>query len=564
MASSSFLKLAVAGVFLSNLGASVAADDFDWETLKATDSLQWTACYSGFECSLLQVPLDYSATDKGNASIAVVRLPSTVPKEGYLGPILFNPGGPGGSGVSAIVSVGASFAEFLGPQFDIVGFDPRGVAFSKPTVSFFKTAVERQLWTPPDLNLRYPSLNASSEVISNQWAQFQLVGQLAKERDTDEYLQHITTDNVARDMLRITEAFGFEKLQYWGVSYGTVLGATFATLFPDKVGRMAIDGVMDSEAWYSANVTGSMTDTDKALQTFFDGCAAAGPDACAFHAPTASQIADKLTALTESIRAQPFPVLTALSHGIVDFSFLRNIILAALFSPYNAFADLAQGLAALAAGNATGVYTEHESPAFECDCDAGQAPFTLNNFEAQIVTSCGDAAAIEDSVADLRQFYAQEARVSSFADIWGHWRIHCSGWKVHREGRFLGPVGANTSFPLLVIGNTADPVTPLAWAKKASALFPGSVLLTQDSPGHMSLAAPSLCTHGHLQAYFRNGTLPALGTVCAVDAELFPRAATNTTVRITTMRKDSKLLDAVRAIGDVVRPMAAGGLRSIF
>ncbi|KAJ7116844.1 alpha/beta-hydrolase [Mycena crocata] len=530
MASSSFLKLAVAGVFLSNLGASVAADDFDWETLKATDSLQWTACYSGFECSLLQVPLDYSATDKGNASIAVVRLPSTVPKEGYLGPILFNPGGPGGSGVSAIVSVGASFAEFLGPQFDIVGFDPRGVAFSKPTVSFFKTAVERQLWTPPDLNLRYPSLNASSEVISNQWAQFQLVGQLAKERDTDEYLQHITTDNVARDMLRITEAFGFEKLQYWGVSYGTVLGATFATTFP-VVSTHPLTGCisrfMDSEAWYSANVTGSMTDTDKALQTFFDGCAAAGPDACAFHAPTASQIADKLTALTESIRAQPFPVLTALSHGI--------------------------GLAALAAGNATGVYTEHESPAFECDCDAGQAPFTLNNFEAQIVTSCGDAAAIEDSVADLRQFYAQEARVSSFADIWGHWRIHCSGWKVHREGRFLGkssrdfqlvPLARNTSFPLLVIGNTADPVTPLAWAKKASALFPGSVLLTQDSPGHMSLAAPSLCTHGHLQAYFRNGTLP----------QLFPRAATNTTVP----------LDAVRAIGDVVRPMAAGGLRSIF
>jgi hypothetical protein len=93
-----------------------------------------------------------------------------------------------------------------------------GVSFSKPSVSFFRTAAERELWTPPDLNLRYPSLNASSEVISNRWAQFQLIGQLAEERDTENVLQYITTDNVARDMLRITEAFGFEKLQYYGVS----------------------------------------------------------------------------------------------------------------------------------------------------------------------------------------------------------------------------------------------------------------------------------------------------------------------------------------------------------
>ncbi|KAJ7474130.1 TAP-like protein-domain-containing protein [Mycena latifolia] len=573
--SSSFLKLIAAGLFASSIRSqlglpsvllnALAASDFDWQMLTATDSLNWTDCYSGFQCSLLQVPLDYDATEKGNASIALVRFPSTSPKSEYLGPNLFNPGGPGGSGVSAIVSLGSSFAEFFGPQFDIVGFDPRGISFSTPTVSFFNTAAERELWTPPDLNLRYPSLNATSEVVSNQWSQFQLIGQLAEERDTEDFFQYITTDNVARDMLRITEAFGFEKLQYYGVSYGSLLGTTFATLFPDKVGRMVIDGIMDGEAWYSANLTGSMTDTDKTLQTFFDSCVAAGPDACAYYAPTAAEIATNLAALTESIRAQPFPVRTSLSHGIVDFSFFRNYIFASLYSPYNAFAGFAEGLAALTAGNATGVYAANQVPAFECDCAAPAAPFTANIYEGQITTSCGDGPVVDDSIADLRAFYADQAQLASFADIWALWRVHCSGWKIHREGRFQGPVGANTSFPLLVIGNTADPVTPLMWARKAAGLFPGSVLLTQDSPGHMSLVAPSLCTHGAMHAYFQNGTLPAPGTVCAVDAELFPAASANgtTSAKRFLASPEDRLLDAVRAIGEVVRPIAARGLPGI-
>ncbi|KAJ7164289.1 TAP-like protein-domain-containing protein [Mycena filopes] len=409
MISTSFLSLVTTGLIISSLNLPVTfaqeAPTFDWESLTATASLNWTSCYSGFQCSLLEVPLDY-ASDKGNGSIAIVRYPATAPKSEYLGPILFNPGGPGGSGVVTIVALGAEFAEIMGPQFDIVGFDPRGVSFSKPFVSFFKTAAERQIWTPSDLNLRYPSLNATSEVISNQWSQFQLIGQVGQQSDTEDVYQYITTDNVARDMLRITEAFGFEKLQYWGVSYGSLLGATFATLFPDKVGRIAIDGIMDADAWYSANLTDSLTDTDKTLQTFFDGC-------------------------------------------------------------------------------------------------------------------CG----VE------------------------------------------GPVGGNTSFPLLVIGNTADPVTPLMWARKAASRFPGSVLLTQDSPGHMSLVAPSLCTHGALRAYFQNGTLPAAGTVCAVDAELFPATNSNSSksdataveARASTTEEERRLLDAVRAIGDVVRPIASSG-----
>ncbi|CAK5279768.1 unnamed protein product [Mycena citricolor] len=521
-----------------------AQTDFDWQSLPATAALSWVPCYSTLQCAQLEVPLDYTS-DAGNASIAIVRLPSTSPADQYKGPILFNPGGPGGSGVSAIVGVGQQFADFLGPEFDIVGFDPRGVANSRPAVSFFETAAERAFWTPPDLNLRYPSYNASPAVIPNQWAQYQLIGQQAVKTDTGDWLKHISTDNVARDMLEIVKAFGQDKLMYWGVSYGTVLGQTFATLFPDNVGRMVIDGVLDGEAWYSANLTEAMTDTDKTLQAFYDGCVAAGPAACDFYAPTAAEIAANLTSLVESIAAQPIPVLNNVSHGIIDFSWIRNLIFAATYSPYDSYSTFATQLAQLAAGQPDATYAAHQSAQFECGDDNTAAG---NIFESEIATTCNDAVAVTDRIPELRAFYENEAKLSSFADIWAEWRVWCSGWRIHRPGRFSGPVGANTSYPLLVIGNTADPITPLQWARKASTLFPGSVLLTQNSPGHTSIVAASACTHGAMQAYFVNGTLPASGTVCQVDIPLFPPRTSARSVQ-------GKVVDQVTKIADVVLPM---------
>ncbi|KAJ6604895.1 Alpha/Beta hydrolase protein [Mycena sp. CBHHK59/15] len=377
---------------------ALATSDFEWSTLESTERLSWTDCYSGFQCTLY--------------------------REDYRGPILFNPGGPGGSGVDAVVSAGASIATLFGDEYDIVGFDPR------------------------------------------------VLGQLAETRDPNDYLQYITTDNVARDMLRITDAFGFDKLQYWGVSYGSALGATFATLFPDKVGRIIIDGVVDMEAYYSANMTNGMLDTDKTWQTFFDGCAAAGPDKCAFLRPTAAEIFDNFTALSLAIQQQPIP--------------LRGV----------------------------GGY------------------------------SCGDSAAFNTSLSDLQEIYTAGKKVSSFADF-----------SPPIGGSSARPVGAaNTSTPLLIVGNTADPVTPLAGAIKTSKAFPGSVVLTQDSPGHTSTIAASLCTYGYFRQYFVNGTLPEAGT-------LFASSSDSVNVNLKRDTRDHELIEAVRNIGNVVRRVTSHRLR---
>ncbi|KAF7340397.1 AB hydrolase-1 domain-containing protein [Mycena venus] len=521
----------LSAILLSPILAARAADTFPWDQLTPSPDLNWVQCYSIFQCTRLEVPFDYSDPNVGTAALAVIRLPGNASDEQYRGPILFNPGGPGGSGVDSLVANGPSFQTVLGSQsnqFDLVSFDPRGVHYSTPVASFFATDVERALWNagaPPT------SLNQSSDAITHAWGQAHLLGALAAQRDASQILKYLTTDNVARDMLLITQKFGFEKLQYYGISYGTVLGATFAAMFPDKVERILIDGasslnfcVVDAEAWFSANLTIEASDTDKALQTFFDGCAAAGPDLCAFYKPTAAEIADRLTALTASIRAQPIPILTPAGYGVADYSFLRRVLFESLYNPFTLFPTLAQGLAALEArdgATAAKLFAIVQEPQFQCDCSNNTA-FSPTD-DSTVAIQCGDAVEVTDSIEELTEFYQNAARTSQFAEfLVGSGRVSCSGWQVYREDRFKGPVAAaNTSFPLMLVTTTADPVAPKAAALKTQARFPGSVLLTQDSPGHTSLSGSSLCTFGHFREYFLNGILPPPGTVCPVDETLF-------------------------------------------
>ncbi|KAJ7456893.1 hypothetical protein FB451DRAFT_597797 [Mycena latifolia] len=228
-------------------GLQVLANaEFQWTKLHATNDLSWTPCYSGLECSLLAVLLDYSSPAAGKASISIARYPAKCKKSVYRGPILLNPGGPGGSGVDYVIAAGADIASFIGDEYALVGFDPRGVSYSTPSISFFKTAAERALWSPPSMNTVYSSLNESADAIAQQWARAQLLGELAESRNKG-YLQHMATDNIARDMLRITEAFGFEKLQYWGISYGSVLGSTFTSMFRTRLAALWSMGVVHRE-----------------------------------------------------------------------------------------------------------------------------------------------------------------------------------------------------------------------------------------------------------------------------------------------------------------------------
>ncbi|THU86799.1 alpha/beta-hydrolase [Dendrothele bispora CBS 962.96] len=279
------------------------------------------------------VPLNYSEPANKSAAIALIRVPAAVDpnSSAYRGPVLFNHGGPGGSGVNLILRKGKDFATILGPQFDIVGFDPRGITRSTPRISFFESSTERELWDYR--TLQELSQTSGPTTIAEKLSRSQLRNILAKERARD-ILPFMNTDNTARDMLTITEAHGFSKLKYWGFSYGSILGSTFAAMFPDKVERLTIDGVADAEDYYETGWRTSLRDTSKTLQVFFNTCFSIGPSKCAFYDDNGPSEANLSIYTLLSPPKKPFPVLTAPLYGLVDYNRLQVTIFTSLYSPY--------------------------------------------------------------------------------------------------------------------------------------------------------------------------------------------------------------------------------------
>ncbi|KAK1220687.1 hypothetical protein PQX77_016513 [Marasmius sp. AFHP31] len=492
---------------------SPSGPTFNWTSIEPSTTISWVNCYEEpLQCARFQVPLNHSQPEDGKTvAIAVIKYPAAANSSTYGGPIFFNPGGPGGSGIEFVLLAGARFQQIVGSQFDIVSFDPRGVGSSTPKISVFNSTDEATQFVAGEVW----DLNATSTALEEEYERYQLFGKMAFERDVDGFLGHVTTSDVARDMLSMVEAMGQEKLQYWGFSYGSVLGSTFATMFPDRVGRLIIDGCLDMDGWFRNDLAIQSHDTDKTLQTFIDGCVAAGPSACPFYAPSSAEINANLNSLQEDVRANPVEVQIDNYTITITYGGLRKTIFDLLVAGVEAYPTLATGLKDLEQGNGTII-----AGAF-----ARAVHNEINNAEASVAVACSDADPLDKGPSELREYMANIN--STFAGMTAMgFMTRCTGWKIHPEGRFKGPVGANTSFPLLVIGNTADPITPLIAAQKTHAAFPESGLLVQDGPGHTSLTAISNCTYQAVAAYFTNGTLPHAkeGTVsvCPIDQVLFP------------------------------------------
>ncbi|KAK1235215.1 hypothetical protein PQX77_001570 [Marasmius sp. AFHP31] len=495
-----------------------------------------------------KVPLDYNNPDGDKAAIAIVRLPANVSTDSqdYRGPILFNPGGPGGSGVVDVVQSGSLYRGILGPQFDLVGFDPRGVSRSTPRIEFYGSQAERAFSFPGSA----AELNQSTVSVESWWADSQVMGTLAYERGKD-YLGHINTANSAMDMLSIVEAHGQEKLQYWGFSYGSVLGYTFAAMFPDKVERLIIDGVVDIEDHYRTRWINAAEDTDKTLQWFFQSCKDAGPKACAFYEDSTEAMNTKFQGIYTRLNEDPIPVRTNESYGVIDYGSLRPALLSeGLYVP-NSWPTWARILQDLTEGNGLSFWNKFGGSAFECDCDSTTHPIN-NVLESMIAYICNDGDAVPPGVDAARAWYKEAVQLyGSWGTVRASHRIACSGWSPEiPKSQFRGLIRGDTSFPMLIIGNTADPVTPLSAAKKVSQQFPGSVVLEQNSPGHGSLSVPTECTIKAVKEYFVNGTLPEQGTICPMKFTLFPDpSATNATSKRDLMSvEDIELADAMREL----------------
>ncbi|CAE6451043.1 unnamed protein product [Rhizoctonia solani] len=518
------------------------------------NNLKWTNCsldnYPGRECTRFEVPLDWHNETAGKASLAVIRYPRI--KEPKLGTLFINPGGPGGSGIVAIQSFyGDLIMQSSGGQYDIVSWDPRGVGNSAPSTTCFETAEEEvAFWNGT-------FIQSGLEARDNFTSQADLDEFYGQVGEVDDLLtrfgkqcvahnpnsfQYVGTAAVVRDMVAMHDLFEGPKraINFWGISYGTVVGVYLVNMFPDRVGRIVIDGVVDPVNWANRpaheHMEVSLESSDEAFDGFAAACAQAGPSKCAIAAQNSTTASisqwtrDLINAAYDYKRmAGPSAQLSSVV--------VRDRILKALYYPQN-WSDLAQDLKETSdllrdptSVNVTAVKRWlpgsfkpiNNNRKRRNDPNAIEQPAL---YDRQGIT-CADAQdAGNTTTKDVFDFVVKTTRQVShmFGPIGATLpETYCHRWPVRAVERYTGPWNKTLSNPILVIGNKADPITPYVSAKRVADAFGSSaVLIEQDGYGHGSVAMHSNCTTSALLGYFLHNRLPHEDKFCKTDQELFP------------------------------------------
>ncbi|KAH7399269.1 TAP-like protein-domain-containing protein [Pyrenochaeta sp. MPI-SDFR-AT-0127] len=545
------------------------AEPFKWSQITPKENLEFHKCYNGFECAKLRLPLDYfnGTYPDETVSIAIAKLPARVSVDDprYGGPILLNPGGPGGSGAWFAIAIAEALRTIVDPSaspstlssdpkyFDLIGFDPRGIGESEPAARCLPDDPSAWSWSMRENNEGI--LGSSDAVLGRLWSMTHAYGaacqQAMEAEDGPDIKQYMATAFVARDMLEITEkhaeyvakqvaqlsaqkrrsahswhdegyAPGKVKLQYWGFSYGTYLGSTFASMFPDRVGRLILDGVVSSYDYNHSLGNGSLTDSEKSMNSFYTFCHHSGPEECPLATAngTTADVKARFQSIVQSLYHSPLIINSADGPEILTFSDVKLLIFSAIYQPQSAFRLIAELLAAVEAGS--GEILDQISVAYRaghiyhCPINGSDpVPQVFANV-AEFAILCGDG--IDQTHVDLDEFVEYWNLLDGISptsgSIWSMLRMRCAAWRIRASYAFEGPYGGNTSHPILFISNTADPVTPLRSGRIMRGMFPGSSILVEDSAGHCSISTPNLCTMGHIRTYFQTGVLPAPETIC--------------------------------------------------
>ncbi|KAF4436456.1 hypothetical protein F53441_13246 [Fusarium austroafricanum] len=483
-----------------------------------------------FTCARLSVPLDYtSAGDGETIKLDLIRAKAT--KEPFLGSVLYNPGGPGGSGVEAVLFQGRDFVEILGGQYDVIGFDPRGTG---RTIPFTCSLSDAGNSTTPD-KLRRREFNTVPQV--NTWdyvkAQWDLTKSNANKcfKTQNKTGRFIGTPFVARDMISIVDALGQgPKLNYWGVSYGTILGQVTASMFPERIGRMMIDSNLDAIDYASTTWMTSMRDVERALAHLLDECVKSGKELCSLAEysgknTTGKSLFDEFRSTLEGFLDGSFTEgeigkrnMTKIERELVVFQFKTHISAGVKFSKN--YPSAVSKVEALFAGNVTGMTTGAQG-------GDSKTKWNTNLVESMNGISCGDSSFRVENKDDLFSNYQAHLTEGSWSENGPVNQLVCSQWKFSAAEQInINKLrNVKTSFPLLVINGPYDPVTPLSGAWEVSARFRGSRVLVHEGVGHGFMNHPSNCTFEAVKNYFVDGEMPKLNTTCKPNAPVFERAA---------------------------------------
>jgi pimeloyl-ACP methyl ester carboxylesterase len=442
----------------------------------AAGSLEWQECGAGIECATLDVPLDYADAEGATIPLSLVRVPADDEDE-RIGSLLVNPGGPGGSGVEFARFF--RFSQDIHDRFDVIGFDPRGVGESRGLTcggevveAFFA------LDSDPDNPAESAALDQGAEAIAADCG-----------ADDGDVLAHVGSDDVVRDMDSIRAALGEDTISFYGFSYGTLLGARYAEMFPDRTRAVVLDGVVDPSHDFTEWLTEQTRGFERAIAGVFDACAQ--HPGCPEMGASAAY--DQVLARVE---AEPLPAGGGNVLGPGDLA------TAAIFATYDpgSWPDLFDGLAAALDGDGSGLY------------ELAATYHQFGEFTQYAAVECVDSP--HPAGADPYRVFAAELEAISprFGPAIANELLACAFWPVEPVGD-PQPVTAAGAPPILVIGNTGDAATPFEQAQRVAETLESGVLLTYEGEGHTSYGS-SACVDDAVSAYLLDLAPPAEGTVC--------------------------------------------------
>ncbi|WP_328553576.1 alpha/beta hydrolase [Streptomyces sp. NBC_00358] len=503
--------LAVTAVLLTSWVSGCSTDSKDQDL--TAQKLNWKACPAPseaegggsapsplpggaeWECATLKVPLDWSEPKGDTIGLALIRAKASGAPDKRIGSLVFNFGGPGGSGVSTLPAFGQDYAA-LRTRYDLVSFDPRGVGRSAGVECESDQQLDKffQQDAIPDDTAEQQELLRNTRTFN-----------AACDKNSGTVLPHVRTTDAARDMDLMRHVLGDAKLHYFGISYGTELGGVYAHLFPKNVGRAVFDGVVDPTQNLEQSSLGQAKGFQLALDNFAEDCTSKVED-CPI-GDTPQDVKDRIAKLLKDLESKPIPgafprllTQTAATGGIAQSLYSKD------FWEY-----LTEGLQQAYDGD--GKVLMLLSDSLNGRSENGQYS---NITAANISINCADDK--PRYTADFVQSKVPEFRAASplFGDYLAWGMVSCTDWAV--PGAAEHPdVSAPGAAPILVVGNTGDPATPYEGARAmVNALGKGvGVELTYKGQGHGAYDSKNKCVQGAVNRYLLQGTVPSADTVCS-------------------------------------------------
>ncbi|MGB7449674.1 MAG: alpha/beta hydrolase [Ornithinimicrobium sp.] len=457
-----------------------------------SQQLSWSDCEGG-QCARLTVPIDYENPRDGSIELAVIRVPAE-DADARQGSLLVNPGGPGASGVEYARLGSLVVSPEVAQAYDIVGFDPRGVAESAPIVCFDDDQMDEFLGADPSPD------DAAEEEASDQLVE-DFVN--ACEEAAPDLLGHVSTVEAAKDMDVLRAVLGEGELDYLGASYGTFLGATYAELFPDKVGRLVLDGAIAPELSEPELNLGQAEGFEQAARSYVKDCIDGG--GCPLGDSVDAGM-ERMTEFLNDVDANPLPVSGDANTELTEGWALLGIIVA--MYDENAWSVLTEALESAFEGDGT---TLQFLANLYANRDA-EGNYEGNGQQAIYAVNCLDRPAQEDGQTEEEMRAEFEEVAPTFGRYLGG-EGACADWP-EEATQTLDSYDAAGAAPILVIGTTGDPATPYEWAEILADTLDSGVLLSYDGEGHTAYGRSNSCIDDTVDAYLLDGDVPQDGKDC--------------------------------------------------